>query len=198
MRVIVQLDDKTQALLTRIAVALEAIAKNTAPSPFAVAFQILIGGNLDMKSGSEFKVVKAGKAGAVKQAGVTPITDAPSGQRVAVVGIDAQGAYGAPLASGATIAITVGPGANGVAATFTPDATPSSVNFTDANGVAHTGVPSLISGLLVAATPLDINDPFTVSYAITLSGGAAGDTGSASVEVVPGTEASEVLVFPTS
>jgi hypothetical protein len=185
------------AVLERIAAAVEGIKANTAPSPFAVAFQILIGETLDMKKGSVVKTSKKGKFGQ-SPATPVPITDAPSGQKVAVVGIDAQGAYGAPLATGASILISAANGANGVAAVFTADPTPAAVTFTDASGVVHTNVPSLASGLLVASTPPDINDPFVVSYAITLAGGAAGDTGSATLEVVPGTEASEVLVFPTS
>ena len=152
-----------------------------------------------MKAGSVLKISK-GVSGKLAQAPATPtpITDAPAGQRVAVVGIDAQGVYGASLATGASIAITAGAGASGTPAVFTPDATPGVVSFVDAGGVSRTNIQTLISGLLVAGSPVDANDPFVVSYAITNADGSAGDTGSATLVVVPGTETSEALVFPTA
>jgi hypothetical protein len=188
MRVTVEFDKFFLALFQRLVVAAETIAKNTAPSPFAVEFQLLIGGS--MLKGS----MLAKKVGASVP---TDITDAPTGQRVVVVGIDAQGAYGAPLATGASIVGSVGPGTNTpTPATFTPTIPPGLATFTDQAGVLHTNVQTILDGILAATTPIDTNDQFTVSYAITNADGTAGDTGSAPVVITPGTEASEVLVFP--
>jgi hypothetical protein len=177
----------------QIQTALQQIAINTSPIPSigpAIAFQILIGGTLIMAAKGK---MLAKRATAVPN----PITDAPTGQKIAVIGIDAQGAYGAPLASGSTIKMTVANGANGVAATFTPDATPGTFSFVDQNGVQRNSVPSLLSGVLTASTPVDPNDPFIVGYAITKADGTAGGAATVSCSVVPGTEASEVLVFPS-
>jgi hypothetical protein len=179
-------------LLTEIESDLKIIAVNTNPIPVigpAIAEKILIGGELEMKKGK--MLAKLRQAG-----GPTPITDGSSGQKIAVVGIDAAGASGAQLAPGDTIAVSVGNGTNGVAAAFTADASPAAVSYVDSNGVQRTNVPSLVTGVLLAASPVDPNDPFTVSYAITKADGSAGNTGQASCQIVPGTEASEILVFP--
>jgi len=192
LRIIAEQQTKQTKILEEILLAL----KQSPSSETAVAYQLLLGGKLAMKKGSLLSVSKPGKFG--QSPTVQPISDSSTGQAIAVVGIDAAGAYGASLAAGATIAITVANGTNGVAATFVPDASPQAVTFTDASGAVHTNCPSLISGKIVPATPLDVNDPFVVTYAITLAGGVAGDTGSATCEIVPGTETSEVLVFPTA
>lgn len=205
IRVVVSLDEQYAGILAagvaaleRIATAAEAIARNTVPAPppaTAVSFLLLLGG-LDVKKGQIF----GGKRGKTAAGGPVSITDDPAGQLIAVVGVDKQGVLGAPLAAGAKIAISVGAGASGkTAATFTADASPRAVNFTDANGNPQTNVPSLISGILAAQqSPVDPNDPFTVSYAITNPDGTPGDTGSGSAQIVPGTEASEVLVLQAS
>ena len=200
IRVEVSIDPSTAQLLgqavdalRRIAAAAERIERNTAPPRFAISFQIILGG-INVKSGKVFSGTSKGR----RLAQTTPvsITNAAGGQEIAVVGLDAAGVPGAQLATGATIAITVGNGASGkVAATFAPDATPQPVSYVDENGNSQTNVPPLISGKLATATPVDPNDPFAVSYAITNADGSAGDTGSGQAQIVPGTETSEVLVL---
>jgi len=207
MRIILSFDEQTEKLLTRAVVALESLpgikaaleklAVDEAPSPFAVEFYLLLGGITDMQKGKVFGGSRSGRS-AARAGAPTPITDAPTGQKIAVVGVDAQGVLGAQLAPGASILITVANGANGVAATFVADASPAPVSFVDANGKQQNSVPSLVSGVLTAAQPIDPNDPFVVSYAITNADGSAGDTGSGTATIVPGVEASEVLVLQAS
>jgi hypothetical protein len=151
----------------------------------AVEFQILIGGTFDMQKGQLLSALKA--------AGPVPITDLPTGQRIAVVGLDAQGALGATLPTGAKIAFT--PVSDPTVAAITPDATAQPVNFVDSTGVQRNGIPTLLTGTLIATSPVNANVPATIGYAITNADGTAGDTGTASFDVVPGTVASEVLVF---
>lgn len=151
----------------------------------AVSEFILIGGN--MKKG-----MTLGK----KQAGPTPITDDQSGQLIAVVGIDAAGALGAMLAQGDTIDFT--PVQDGSVASVAKDDAPAVVSFTDASGVARSNIQSMLSGRLKSAIPVNPNVATTVGYQITKADGTPGNSGTASFQVVPGTEASEALVFVAS
>jgi hypothetical protein len=178
------------ASLVAIEESLKQIAVNTSQPPpigLAVAEQILIGGTLEMQTGKMLARPRA-------QSGPTPITDLPTGQKIAIVEVDAAGVYGALLPPGATIAFT--PVSDPSVASVTPDPAPAIVNFVDANGVSRTNVQSSLSGTLAAASPIKPNVPATVGYQITNADGTPGRTGTASFQVVPGTAAIEVFVFP--
>lgn len=186
--------EKQTPLLERIAVALETIAANTKPvSDTAVKFEIYaVEENTDMQKGKLALVVRAGET---KAAGVTPISDSLP-QAIAVFGIDLAGVYGASLAPGSSIGLTLGAAANGTPGTFAQDATPGVFSFTDANGVLHSNVQSLASGVFTPNTTTpDVNDPFNISYTIT---GGSGDSGSAQFETAVGVEVSEVIGIPTA
>ena len=197
MRVTIELDETSLDLLKRSTTALETIAKFFKPSPYAVTFQIFaVQENSDMKPGKlvALTLSKGKKAGA--GAPIQLSDSAP--QPVAVFGIDAAGAYGALLAPGATIVMSMSAGANGgTPGTFVQDPTPGSFSFTDPTGQARTGVPSVASGVFTPSTgaAVDVNDPFSISYAIT---GGSGDTGSAQFETAVGVEVSEVIGLPTA
>jgi hypothetical protein len=181
------------SLLSRAVVALEGIRSNTAPSPFAVEFQIFACEENNMKKGRIVSLSVRGKASA---SAPNPISDSAP-QAIAVFGIDAAGVYGAPLAPGASIAMTMGPGANGVPGTFVQDAAAGVFDFTDPSGVAHKSVQSVASGVFTPSTgtAVDVNDPFPISYAIT---GGSGDSGSAQFQTQVGAEVAEVIGMPTA
>jgi hypothetical protein len=198
MHVTVSFDSTIHDLLLRLVVAAEKIAVNTAPSPYAVTFQILKAQeNTDMQKG---KIVvlgtKRGAAAKFAAGGPTQVSDS-SPQAIAVFGVDASGVYGASLAPGASIALSMGAAANGTPGTFVQDPTAKSFNFTDPTGKVWTNVASVASGVFTpsAAGSADVNDPFPVNYQIT---GGSGDSGSASFATAVGVETSEVIGLPTS
>jgi hypothetical protein len=170
-----------EALVSRGVVALETIAaaaKSLAEGPFpatgtAVNFKIYIGGTM-------------GSASPV------PISDLPAGTPVVVIGMDGAGALGAQLAAGAKIAMSVD---NQLVATFVPDPSPVPQPTTNPDGSAGAPITPLITGKLVAATPLLLDTVANVSYDITNADGSDGGSGSAAFEPVVGTETSAAIVF---
>jgi hypothetical protein len=203
MHVTISFDDTSASLLRRIAEALETIASNTAPSPFAVGFAISLVNPAQEKNMQPGKIVKlSSKRGAAVKlaaAGPTQLSDSAP-QAIAVFGIDAAGVYGAPLAPGASIVMSMGAPASGGPASpgsFVQDATPGIFSFTDANGVVHTNVQSVASGVFTPspAGSADVGDAFPIGYVIT---GGSGDSGSAQFATAVGVETSEVIGLPTT
>jgi hypothetical protein len=203
MHVTITFDGSSYVLLTRIVEALETIARNTAPSPFAVAFQIAPAQpaqeNMNMKAGSIVKLSsKRGEAVKLAAAAPTQLSDS-SPQAIAVFGIDSAGVYGAPLAPGATIVMSMGASASeaGVPGSFVQDPTPKAFNFTDPTGKVWTNIQAVASGVFTPspAGSADVNDPFPIGYVIT---GGSGDSGSAQFETAVGVETSEVIGLPTT
>jgi hypothetical protein len=192
MQFVLTLDEPTRELFKQLIAAVQGIEKNTAPSRFAVAFTIaLVNKENTMKAGKLFKLVK-GRAGA--SAPISISDSAP--QAIAVFGQDAEGEYGALLPAGASIALSVGPGANGTPGTLLQDATPGIFTFTDAAGVVHTNVQALGSAVFTPtpAPNADVNDPFSFNYQIT---GGDGDSGSLLLQTAVGADVSEVIALPT-
>ena len=137
-----------------------------------------------MKAGSTFKAARKGATG--------PVAIAP-GQKIAVIGANINGAPGAPLAPGASIAFIPLP--DPTLATIDIDAPALKFNYTDANGVAQTNIQSLLSGTVKDAVPPNDGPVATVGYAITNADGTPGRTGSAQFTLSPLAEVSEVLIF---
>lgn len=198
MNITIKLDSATTALLNRFVVAAEAFVKNTGPSPYAVSYVIALAiKGEDMQKGKlvALSVIRGKKL--IGLSSVTPISDSLP-QPVAIFGMDAEGNYGASLAPGASIALSVGVGGNGgTPVSFAQDAAPGSFNFTDPTGKVWTNIPSIGSGVFTPtpAPGSDPNDPFTFSYLIT---GGTGDSGSAQFQTAVGVEVSEVIGLPTA
>jgi hypothetical protein len=199
---------QTEALES-IAKSLRIIAKEDAPPSPKVAVSYLVAvipisqGELNMNAPKKV----AGKiyffpllpSRTAKASGPIQISDSLP-QVIAVFGVDEEGNVGASLPTGASIALSTGPGANGAPGSYAQDSVGGTYSFVDANGVQHNNVPSLGSGTFTPspAPNSDPNDAFPFNYAITLAGGAAGDTGSAQFETAVGVEVSEVIGVPVA
>jgi len=115
-----------------------------------------------------------------KATGPTLVVDTGN-LRLYVIGLDSLGAKGAPLAAGASIAVTASP--TGVL-TLTQDPTP----LTDPNGT-----PSIYSAAIAPVDPPQTGVPVTLTAVVTNADGTTQPPVTGQVQFTPGTEASVQL-----